>query len=99
MQKSKYTKIQNKTLKMQNKKWPRMEICFRESKEILLYGMKKYCVSEGLVNLNEAIYDYGDLWWPFENLQKPTPTHKNQRQTYANTHNLRQTYANAQNLR
>ena len=35
-----------------------MEICFRESNEIILYGMKKYCVSEGLVNLNEAMYDY-----------------------------------------
>ena len=70
-----------------------MEICFRESKEILLYGMKKYCVSEGLVN------------WPFENLQnlrqrtranaKPTPTHI----TYTKPTPMHKTYANAQNLR
>ena len=49
-----------------------------------------------MIILNEI---NGDLRWPFENLQKHTQTHKNQRQTYANTHNLRQTYANAQNLR
>ena len=28
-----------------------MEICCRESKEIILYGIEKYCVSEGLVYL------------------------------------------------
>ena len=99
IQKSKYTKIQNKKLKMQNKKWPRMEICFRESKEVILYGMKKYCVSEGLVNLNEAIYDYFEwnqwgsmmAFWEstktYANAQEPTP---NLCQNTQPTPNLRQ---------
>ena len=32
---------------MQKTKWPGREIWFRESKKIRLYGMEKYCVSEG----------------------------------------------------
>ena len=87
-----------------------MEICFRESKEIILYGMKKYCASEGLVNLKEAMYDYwmksmgiyDGLLRIYKNLRKrtrtnakPTPTHI----TYAKPKQMHKTYANAQNLR
>ena len=81
-----------------------MEICFRESKEIILYGMKKYCASEGLVNLKEAMYDYwmksmgiyDGLLRIYKNLRKrtrtnakPTPTHI----TYAKPKQMHKTYA------